>query len=531
MATETMTSGSLDGRSTQMPRDRLLLLATALAASLLISISGQFVPFNIADIQGGVGASADEASWLVTVYSIGLFFGIVLSSPLVATFGLRRYMTASALLFSLTALACAAAPALPWMIGLRGLQGFAAGGFGPMAFVATFTTSAAARLPFGLSLLALVLLLPTSVGPALSAVLEDRLGWQALFYAQGAIGAGLAALASLFMPRAQIVWEALRRDWASLLLLSVALAATLLVLGQGTRRFWLDSALITWSIAVGAGAWAGFLLTAWKSPVPVLSLKLLASRSFVVPITLNLMFRIGFTITAFLIPQFLLLVHGYRPFEIGELFVWALVPQLLAYPLAWFVLQRVDSRLVIVSGLLLFGVGALLAAISTSLAAAPQFRLVMAMAGAGQVLFLIPSLIAGGMTLKPSDGPTASLLFNATTLGGTSIGVALATELVTERQMFHLGALAESAAASGSHPDRLDRVAAAFASRIGDDAVGAADTIAAVARALSREAWVLSFNDGFLLVGSLLIASGAGVLLLKSQPPLGGATNRIGGSS
>jgi DHA2 family multidrug resistance protein len=155
----------------------------------------------------------------------------------------------------------------------------------------------------------------------------------------------------------------------------------------------------------------------------------------------------------------------------------------------------------------------------------------MAMAGAGQVLFLIPSLIAGGMTLKPSDGPTASLLFNATTLGGTSIGVALATELVTERQMFHLGALAESAAASGSHPDRLDRVAAAFASRIGDDAVGAADTIAAVARALSREAWVLSFNDGFLLVGSLLIASGAGVLLLKSRPPLGGATNRIGGSS
>jgi hypothetical protein len=54
-----------------MTWDRVLLLATALVGSFLVNLSGQFVPFNIADVAGGLGASADEASWLTTVYSMG----------------------------------------------------------------------------------------------------------------------------------------------------------------------------------------------------------------------------------------------------------------------------------------------------------------------------------------------------------------------------------------------------------------------------------------------------------------------------
>ncbi len=507
-----------------MPWDRVLLLATALAGSLLVNLSGQFVPFNIADVAGGLGASADEASWLTTVYSIGLFCGIVFASPLIATLGLRRYMVVSALVFSMTALVAAAAPPLPWVIALRGLQGFAAGGFGPMAFVATFMTTAGRRLPFGLSLLALILLLPASLGPALSGYVEDRLGWEALFYIPAATGAVLAVLATLFMPRVPITWPGMRRDWISLLLLCIALASTLLVLTQGTRRFWLDSATIAWTVAIGAGAWAGFLITLWRSPLPVLSLELLARRAFAVPITLNLLFRTGFATTAFLIPQFLILVRGYRPLELGELYVWAAIPQLLVFPLSCWLLRHVDGRPIISSGLLLFGIGAVLAAGLTSDVGVAEFRLAMALVGAGQVLFLVPILVAGGMQLEPADGPTASLLFNATTIGGTTIGVALATEVVTERQKFHLGALAESAAAYGPHSERIEGLAAILASRTGDDEIGAARTILAVAAALRDEAWALSFSDGLLLVGALLIASAAGVLLLHPQPPLGGTS-------
>jgi DHA2 family multidrug resistance protein len=510
-------------RPAPLPRQALLVLVIALSGSLLTNVVGQFVGSSLVDIQGGIAASADEASWLVTVYSMGFICGIVFSSPILATFGMGRYSTGAALVFAGAALACAARPELPLMVALRALQGFAAGGFGPLAFAAVFTTMAGPRLPLGLSLLAFVLVLPTNLGPAVSGLIESRFGWQALFLLQAGVGAALAAAALLFMPRGPIGWPALRRDWTSLLLLSIALAASLLVLGQGTRRYWLDSAAISWSIAVAIGAWGGFAVGLWRSPQPILDVRLIVKRAFVLVIGLNFIFRAGFAFTAFLVPQFLVLVQGYRPLEIGRLFLLAAAAQLLTFPLVWWLLQRVERRLVLGSGLLLFGAGALLAADATPLWAGDQFRLAFILAALGQVAFLVPNLVAGGSSLQPADGPTASLMFNATTLGGTSVGVALATELVTERQKFHFGALAESATAFGQKLDPLDGLSDRFASRLGDDPMTAAQGLATLGRALQREAWVLSFSDAFLLAAALLLASALGALFLHRQPPLRGS--------
>lgn len=506
-----------------MPRDRLLLLFTGLAGSLLINLVGQFTGSNLADIQGAIGATADDGSWLVTGYTMAFLSGIVFAGPLIGTFGIRRYVAASALVFAIAALGCASAPGLPWMVALRALQGFVAGGFGPVAFVAVFTTTAGPRLPFGLSVLAFVLVLPTTLGPAAAGYLEESLGWEALFLVQTLVGAGLACAALFFMPRVPTAWGALRRDWSAVILLALAMAASALVLGQGTRRYWLDSVTVNWGIAVAAACWAGFLFALWRSPMPILDVGLVARRTFGAPILLNLVFRAALAFTVFLVPQFLALVQGYRPLEIGRLFAAAAAVQVLVFPLVWWLLQRLDGRFVLGSGLFLFGLGALLAADATSLSSADQFRLGLLLAGAGQVLFLVPNLLAGGRSLTPADGPTASLMFNATTLGGTTIGVALAAELVTERQKFHLQALAEAAAAYGARPDRLELLAGRFASAVGDDAA-ASGALAAVAGALRREALVLSFNDTFLAVAGLLFAAVAlGMLLIRPQPPLGGS--------
>jgi DHA2 family multidrug resistance protein len=518
-------------RPAPLPRQNLLVLIVALSGSLTTNVVGQFVGFNVADIQAGVGASADEGSWLVTVYSMGFICGIVFSLPILATFGMSRYTAAAALIFAAAALACAAGPELPLMVALRAAQGFAAGGFGPLAFAAVFTTLAGPRLPFGLSVLALVLVLPTNLGPAMSGLIEDRLGWQALFLLQAGVGAALAGAAVLFMPRGPIGWTALGRDWTSLLLLSLALAASMLILGQGTRRYWLDSVTVSWAVAVAIAAWAGFAVGLWRSPQPVLDVRLLVKRGFAVTIGLNFIFRAGFAFTAFLVPQFLILAQGYRPIEIGRLFLLAVAAQLLIFPLVWWLLRRVERRLVLGSGLLLFGAAALLAAEATPLWAGDQFRLAFLLAALGQVMFLVPNLVAGGASLKPADGPTASLMFNATTLGGTSVGIALAREIVTERQKFHFGALAESATAFGQKLGPPDSLAERFASRLGDDPMTATQSLSTLATTLRLEAWVLSFNDAFLLLAALLLVSVLGAFLLHRQPPLGGSPPIMTGGS
>src|SRR5687768_14253578 len=68
---------------------------TALAGAFFVNLTAQFASSSLADIQGGLGASANEASWATTAYVASSFIGIILSGALATTFGLRRYFVGS----------------------------------------------------------------------------------------------------------------------------------------------------------------------------------------------------------------------------------------------------------------------------------------------------------------------------------------------------------------------------------------------------------------------------------------------------
>ena len=501
---------------------KALFLATGLAGSLLISLSAQLPSANVIDIQGGVFSTPDEASWILTVYTMASFAGIVTSGPLIRFLSIGRYLVVSATIFAVAALACATAPDLQVMIALRTVQGFVAGGFGPAAFAAVFMVTGGPRLPFGLTLLAFVLLFPGSVGPVVAGFVEDSFGWQMLFLIQAGIGAALALAARAWVPRQEDPdWSALKTDWVAVILLSVALAALMLVLNQGTRRFWFESEIIAWSTAASVAAWTGFIFLVRFSPIPIISPRLLATRRFGIPIALNLVFRVGLVVIAYLVPQFLAVVQGYRPLELAALLLWAAIPQVLALPLVWWLMHRLDMRVVMALGLALCATGAALLIDGTALTAAEQFRPALVVFAIGQVLFLAPTLVVGAISLKPADLPTASLAFNMTTLGGTTLGVGLVSHFVTEREKFHSSTITGNVSLYDAlDSDRLSTLAGAFANRLADDNGAAARAVAVLASAARREAWILAFNDAFLLVVAVLLVGAVGIAAIGRSPAL-----------
>lgn len=506
-----------------MTPEQIRFLAVGMAGSLLVGLSAQFPSANIADLQAGLFSTPDEASWILTVYTMASLVGVVTSGLLIRALSIGRYMVVSALVFAATALACATGPELGVMIGLRAVQGFAAGGFGPAAFVAVFMVAGpgGARLPFVVTLLAFVLLFPGTLGPVISGFVEDSLGWQALFLIQAGIGAALALAARVSVPRKEPDWSGLKTDWMAVILLSVAVATLILVLNQGTRRFWFESDMIVWSTAACIGAWAGFTFLARFSPAPILAPRLLLARKFGIPIGINLAFRAGLVVTAYLVPQFLAVAQGYRPLEIAQLMLWAAIPQLFALPLAWRLMHLVDTRAVMALGLALCAAATALAVQATALFAADQFHLTLVLFGVGQLLFLAPALVVGTSGLKFPDLPTASVFFNLTTLGGTTMGVGLVSHFATEREKFHSNVITEKVSLYDAlDADRVARLADTLANRLADDAGATAQAIALLGAAARREAWVLSFADSFLVVAALLAACAIAVVTIGRSPPL-----------
>jgi MFS transporter, DHA2 family, multidrug resistance protein len=504
-----------------LAKDKILFLATGLAGSLLVGISAQFASANIADIQGGLHGSADETSWVLTAYTMSSFAGIVTSGPLFKAFGIGRYLIGISVVFAAMALACAMTDDLATAIVLRAIQGFAAGGFNPAAFVAVFMVMGGPRLAGGATLLAFVLLFPSTLGPVVSGLIEDSLGWRSLFLVQATIGVAVAVAAYAFAPRQRPDLTALKTDWTAIVLLSTALAALILVLNEGTRRFWFESDIIVRAAAASAGALAGFAFVTRFSPIKIMAPQLLLTRSFGLPIWLNLVFRIGLVVISYLVPQFLARVHGYRPLEISELMLWAAIPQLATLPVVWWLMQVFERRLVMALGLLLCAFGTALLVDGTGYSAAEEFRLTLVIFAVGQLLFLAPLLVASTSTLKPADLPTASLAFNISTVGGTTLGAGLISNLVTEREKFHSNVITEAVSLYNAlDADRVANVAAVFANRIADDAAAAAKAVAVLASAASRQAWVLSFNDAFLVIAVVLAVSALGVVALDKSAPL-----------
>ena len=505
----------------QLASGKILFLATGLAGSLLVNLSAQFISVNAADIQSGVFATSDEASWLSTAYTMTGFAGIATSGVLIRTLGIGRYLVVNSLIFGTTALACATAPELGVMISLRAVQGFVAGGFGPAAFVAIFMTARGPLLPLALAVFASVLLVPGTLGPIVSALVEDTLGWQALFLVQAAIGAILALAAHSWAPRPKPDWSALKTDWVAIFLLSASLATAVLVFSQGTRRFWFENDMIVWCTAASIGAMAGYVFVARFSPTPIMMHGMLVTRGFGIPIWLNLVFRAGLVVSAYLVPQFLAITQGYRPSELATLMLWALMPQLLALPLAWGLLQYLDARLVIGLGLALCALGAAFVVDGTALFAADQFVLTLAVFSIGQILFLAPILVVGAGSLKPAELPTASLTFNMSTLGGTALGIGLVSNLVIEREKFHSNIITQSVSLYDStQVDRLGSLASIFGGRLTDDAIATALAVARLGSAARREAWVLAYNDAFLVVAILLAISVLGAVAISRSVPL-----------
>ena len=499
---------------------------TALAGSFLSNLTGQFVGTNLADIQGGIGASGDEASWIATVFQVASAVGIIVSPPLTRALGLRRYLTWSTIVFAACAWICAIAGALPTILFARAVQGFAAGGFGPIAFTTIFMMCKGPRLAFGLSMLAFVLVSAVNVGPVLSAPIEAAFGWRGLFVAQF-IASMLLLMAALrwMPPSAPIDRAPFKTDWLQFTLLAFASGALFLALGQGTRRFWLDNATVAWAFSIAIGASVGFAF-AWRhAKAPILNIRTLTSRRFGIPIALNLVFRATFATSVYLIPLLLAMSLGYRPLEIANALWWIVIPQVIALPLVWRAMHAWDNRMPAIFGLLLVALGTWIAAFSTSLVGAEQLRLSLALIGVGQVFFLVPVLLIGAGSLTPEEGPTASIAFNLTTIMGTVVGTGLVSHFVTEREKYHSSVLVEHITAGVvAQNDRLARLTDAWSMRIGDDAIATARAVAQIGATVRREAWLLAINDGFALIALVLLVAAIGVATIGRSPPLSRAS-------
>lgn len=502
----------------------MAVLGSTLGAFMAV-LNIQIVNASLADIQGAIGAGADDGGWISTSYLVAEIVVIPLSAWLARVFSMRLYLLANAVLFLAFSVACAFAENLGQMIAVRALQGFTGGVLIPLAFTIVLTTLPRDKQPMGLAMFALSATFAPAIGPTIGGYLTENYGWEWIFYVNLVPGAVMVTLLWLSLPRTPMNLALIRQgNWASIATMAVGLAALQTVLEEGNKDDWFGSPFIVRLSLIAA---AGLVLFVWielHSARPLLNLRLLLRRNFGFGTVANFLLGIGLYGSVFILPLYLSRIQGYNAEQIGFVLAWTGLPQLVLIPLVPRLMKLFDVRLLIGTGLALFAASNFLNLWMTEDYAAEQLLLPNIVRAIGQALVFTPLIATASAGIEQENAGAASALFNMMRNLGGAIGIAALQTFLTKREQYHSNVISQSVSLfSETTRARLDDLTAYFATHGAESAVDAGNkAVLQVALRVREQANIMAFSDTFGLLGVLLAGALLASLMLEKPKALAG---------
>ena len=501
------------------------LIGTILGAFMAV-LDIQITNASLQDIQAALGATLEEGSWISTAYLVAEIVVIPLTGWLSRVFSGRWYLFVNAAFFTFFSICCAWAWDLNSMILFRALQGFTGGVLIPMAFSYILMNLPPAKQPIGLALFAITATFAPSIGPTLGGWLTENYGWQYVFYLN--LFPGLLLLAAVWYavaPQPLQIDLLKQGDWGGIIAMAIGLASLQVVLEEGSRKDWFNSDFIVRLTAIAVIFISLFFWIELTRKRPFINLRLLKRRNFGLATIINVSLGVGLYGSIYILPLYLAQIQQYNAMQIGEVIMWAGVPQLFIVPMIPKLMQRLDTRLMIGVGISLFALSCFMNSNMTHDTGIDQLRWSQLVRALGQPLIMVPlsSIATAGM--EKQEAGSASGLFNMMRNLGGSLGIAALATLLTRREQFHSNRLVDNVSLYDPQTqERLQQMTQFFMSKGADLATAQNQAMTAISNVVRREAYVMAFNDCFYFVGIALFLSGFAVLFFKKvKPGAGGA--------
>lgn len=408
-------------------------------AALMQTLDSTITNVALPTIQGNLGASQDEATWVITAYVIAAIVIIPLTPWLQNRFGRRNYFVVSIVGFTLASALCGTSESLTSLIFARAVQGAFGGGLLATGQAIMRDTFPPAQLPASQGIFAIGAIMGPALGPPLGGYLVDNFSWNWCFEINILPGIASAIVLFLMLKDPSKANNKTPIDAVGLALLAVGLATLQYVITEGEQNDWFADPTILMISIVSAIALVTFVwweLTQTENPV--VDLKILRNQSVWAGSVLALSLGVSVFGSSYVLPQYTQGSLGYTPTLSGLLFVLRAVPIAIATPLVVRLSGKVDPRYLLGSGFVCAAIGTYMQARITS----PtiefwDFFIPLALTGLGSALLWIPLTIAVLGATTQQEGPKAGAFVNLAVQLGGSISVAALAVILHGRQSFH----------------------------------------------------------------------------------------------
>jgi DHA2 family multidrug resistance protein len=499
------------------PQDWIAVIAGALGA-LIATLDISIVNSALPQIQGEIGATGTEGTWIATGYLVSEVVMIPLTAWLSRMLGMRTLLLTCAILFTVFSVMCGASHDLTTMVIGRVGQGFFGGALIPTAQTIVRTRLPEHQIPVGMTMFGLIVLLGPLMGPVLGGWLTEHGSWQWCFFINVPVAIGLISLLLLGVPHKKAnIHELVEADWAGIIGMSIGLSCLTVVLEEGQRDQWFDSSVIRILSVLAVLGLTILGITQFTSKRPVLKLRLL--KNFTYASVILIVITIGMVLynILYVLPQFLSGVAGYNSFQSGLILALSGLPAFALMPVLPRILRVGNVKLVVGFGLICFALSCFIDIHLTAQSSGRDFIASQLLRGIGQIFSFMPlNQISVGAVSRAETADAAGLFNMARNLGGT-VGLALMGVFIDRRTEVHADAIRESVNANSVLlQDRLAEQASVFAAQSGDLALGQKSAIASLAAQIHQQAMVMTFSDCFWILGVGLLVMMPLLLMLRA---------------
>jgi MFS transporter, DHA2 family, multidrug resistance protein len=512
-----MTNASPLDPASQPMRQRVLAFALMCLGFFMATLDIQIVASSLRDIGGGLSASQDELSWVQTAYLIAEILVIPMSGWLSKVFSTRWLFVASAVGFTVTSMLCGIAWDINSMILFRGLQGAMGAAMIPTVFTTAFVLFPGKQRVVASTTIGALASLAPAIGPVIGGWITDQWSWHWLFYLNLMPGIVVALLVPKYVNIDKPDLSLLKKgDYLGILLMSGFLGCLEYVLEEGPRKNWFGDHIIITCTWISAICGFLFIVHALTTDEPIVDLRALMVRNFGIGSLLSFITGIGIFVTVFLTPEFLAQVRGFSSLQIGIALLSVGVFQLLALGVYAIATRFVDMRLLLLFGLICFGLGCYMYVPVTHDWGWQQLLLPQALRGIGQQ-FAVPPIVTMALgSLPQSRLKSASGLFNLMRNLGGAIGFAVSATMLNDRLNFHYLRLNESVTQGRPEVESILNGQAAHWLAVAGDVLNTTQTgLANLHELVLREALVLTYSDTFYVLSLCFIVAIGSVLFSK----------------
>jgi MFS transporter, DHA2 family, multidrug resistance protein len=502
-----------------------LIAFTVMLATFMEVLDTSVANVSLPHIAGNLSASVDESTWVLTSYLVSNAIVLPLTGWFSTLFGRKRFYIACVMVFTVSSFLCGLATSLPLLVIFRVIQGIGGGGLQPISQAVLVDSFPREKQGMAMAMYGMGVVVAPTIGPTLGGWITDSYSWRWIFLLNVPIGIVSVLMTSVlivdppYMIR-KTLKEGLKIDFIGLGLLCVGLGFLQIVLDKGERDDWFSSPFIFWLTVTAVSSLIGLVVWELITDHPVIDLRLLKDRNFLVATLLIYVVGVVFYGTTVLLPILLQTLMGYTATQSGMVLFPGGLAVLILMPLVGWMLNRSESRWLVVFG---FAVAAL------GLTQLGHFDLDVSqrtpvydwiVSRAGMAFLWVPINVMAFYFVPKEKTNNATGLINLSRNIGGSMGISLVTTMLDRRAQFHQNRLVGHLLPGNPiYQAALHHLTTLFTARGLNGAQATIDAQSLLYHQLQRQSMMLSFVDNFRLMAILCLGVIPLMFTMKKMKP------------